>query len=284
MNPNRTQETQRPERKTNRSLRTALTFRVLLATSIVSGAVSGVLDGALKYVPGLGTSQAQAAECVGPNVPCTTPDGIARKGKAEVFRVLFDQDNNAYGVTDAAVRVHIIAANGTSDYPELDKDNPRLDPNTGVAVAFQNKKDGQWRKVGKSIVFKSAEATGKLTNSETGGTTLDLEYGPDAIKDRAIGKSRGEFDCATDDQDCQLNCETTVVWERLKGASKPETFIDSTGKAERDQTAIWMWNGVVKSVHSLVSFTRLTNDRIANLIGLGQAKPTSAPKMNEVRE
>lgn len=287
-NPDRTQETSRPERRSNRSFRTALAFRLGMAFLAAGSALSGSADSLRSRITGEPTPIASAAECVGPDVPCLTPDGIDRRGSARVFRTLIDEKNDFYAISNAAVRVYIIEPNGTSDYPEFDRENPVLGQD-GLPTAFKNLKNGELRKVEKQVLFKAAEPgdprfDGELINTETGSKGLAIERNGNEIKDRAIGKTRGESECAADDLDCQLNCAQTVVWERQVSADKPVPFKDSAGKPERFQTAIWLWNGAVNSIHDLVSFTRLSKERIFNLIKLGQAAPGIRPRMSEVTE
>lgn len=61
MNPNRLRETQRPERITNRSLRTALVLRLGIALLTVGSAVSGSADNLRSLLTGGSVSVAEAA-------------------------------------------------------------------------------------------------------------------------------------------------------------------------------------------------------------------------------
>lgn len=229
------------------------------------------------------------AQCVGPNVPCPTPDGIARHSFAEVFRQVRNGGKD-YAISDAAVRVYVLKPIGTSDYPELDRQNPKLDSD-GLPAAFRDTKYDLWRDVEKRVVFKAAEPgdprfNGKLIDTETGLDYIEIARRGDELKDRAIGRLRGAIACAPAAANCVLNCAEIVVFERQKGGTRLEPFVNSKGQIERFQAALWSWpySEPKPSKHSLVSYTDVSDEELRKLLANGEAATGLTPQFTDLHQ
>lgn len=227
------------------------------------------------------------AQCIGPDVPCPTPDGIDRKAYAEVFRYVKNGGYD-YAISDAAVRLYVIRATGTSDYPELDKQHPKLGSD-GLPIAFLDEKPKihVWRDVEKQILFVSAQPgdpnfNGRLINSETGQTRTDIFRGGDEIKDRFAAKIRGGDPC----DNCELNCGQVVVWERTRGASNPDPFKEkATGLYQRYDEGLFLWplDERNPSVHNLESWTEVPDNELRFLLANRQVAKTSVPAVIKLK-
>lgn len=221
------------------------------------------------------------AQCVGPDVPCLTPDGIARQAFAEVFRVVRNDGKN-WAISDAAIRAYVLKPIGTSDHPELDRQNPKLGPDN-LPIAFRNTKPntGEWREVERRFLFVAAEPgdprfNGKLINKETQEDFLRIPRGANELKDRALGRLRGSEVCAPQPVDCNLNCAETVVWERQVSASDPVPFRrKGSGLYERFQTAVWSWelSEPNPTRQPLLSYTDITAEELRQLMIKDQVAP-----------
>ncbi len=249
----------------------------------------GFASGLALGIGGLVTGKINVATAVeqcsgiGPDVPCPTPDGIARRAFAEVNRTVVN-NNQDYAISNAGVRLYVIKPVGTSDHPELDRQNPILGPD-GLPIAFVNTKNGQVREVEKTVVFKAAEPgdprfNGKLINTSNGQDHIEIKRNGDEVKDRALGKIRDASGCEVD---CGLNCVETVVWERLKSGTDLRPFTDSKGREERFQAAVWSFNYEETADRKvLVSHTEISDAELRRLLTSGEVALMTGPSPREV--
>jgi hypothetical protein len=226
------------------------------------------------------------AQCAGPNVICTEPDGVQRRAYADIYRIVRNGGND-YAISDAAVKVFVLAPIGTSDHPELDRQNPNIGPD-GQPNAFKNLKDGTWREVDRVATFKAAQPgdprfNGKLIDADTGLDYLEVKRGAQDIKDRAIGRLRGSNNCEASANNCVLNCVETMVIERQRSGSDLTPFVNSQGQKERFQYAVWSWAYDKMPDHKyLVSYTDVSDAQIRTLIATNQAALIAGPSPLEV--
>jgi hypothetical protein len=225
------------------------------------------------------------AQCVGPDVPCPAPDGIARRARVEVYRMVRNGGHD-YAISDAGVRLSILAPVGTSDHPELDRQNPMLGPD-GLPQVFVNLKTGELRRVERNIILRAADPSdprfesGRLIDDATGLDYVDIPRAADAIKDRAVGKLRGAHDC--EGGNCQLNCAETVVWQRQRSGHDLRPFVNSRGQTETFQAVAWSFSADQQlDSRYLVSYTDVSDDQLRMLISTGQAKLIKGPSPLEV--
>lgn len=213
------------------------------------------------------------AQCVGPERFCP-PDGIARQAFADVFRIVRNNGEH-WAISDAAVRAYLLEPIGTTDHPELDRQNPVLGSD-GSIVGFRNIKPGheEVRKVEKSYLFVAPQPgdsrfNGRLINSETGEDFIRVTRRGDELKDMALGKLRGSLGC---EAGCTLNCVETFVWERQISASNPVAFRNSAGQVERFQGVAWSWelSEPNPSRQPMVSYSDITEAQLRNLINKGE--------------